>query len=283
MVYDRTSLRLERARHGGVAPFPVGWPAVFVALWVLLAAAFVALPWPVESKALAALHGLCAQQPTHSFYFGDHRLPFDARMTGIYSGFAVAALVLLLRGRWRAAGLPSAGVLVVLLAGIAALAVDGVNSTLVDAGIWHAYDPRNELRLATGLLTGTALAVLVWLLVGQIGFSRPGRRPGASLRGFRDLGVVLGAQSLMAVVVLSGWNPLRVPLTLVLMVSALLALTGLMLAFVLLLARRESRARRTADLAGPATLALVFALLLMGGLAIGRFLLEAWLGLPVQG
>jgi hypothetical protein len=35
----------------------------------------------------------------------------------------------------------------------------------------------------------------------------------------------------------------------------------------------------TADLAGPATVALVVALLVIGGLGGGRFLLEWWLGI----
>jgi len=83
-VYDQSSLSLERSRTGAVARGWRGWPAAFVSIWALLAIAFVLLPWPVEAKGVAVLHGLCAQQPTHTIYFGEQRLPFDARMTGIY-------------------------------------------------------------------------------------------------------------------------------------------------------------------------------------------------------
>lgn len=270
-------------RRGWVAHEVNGRAVAFGAVWAILALVFVALPWSIETKALAALHGLCAQQPSHSLYFGDQRLPFDARMTGIYGGFAVAAGVLLVRGRWRAAGIPRLGITLTLVAGIAMLAIDGINSTLVDAGLPYAYAPRNTLRLVTGLFTGSALAVFVFLLIGQVGFAKGGRRPGAPLAGWRDLGIVIGVQSAAALMVLSRWPPLRVPITMVLMGSAILALSGLMLAFVLLLGRRECCARSNAELAGPATLALVGAIILIGSLAAGRFLLEAWLGLPVQG
>src|SRR6266508_4425764 len=68
---------------------------------------FLAAPWSLEHKAHAALHGLCAQRPSHSFTLGTHRLPFDARMTGIYGGFLGASLYLFGRRRYLAAALPS--------------------------------------------------------------------------------------------------------------------------------------------------------------------------------
>lgn len=250
---------------------------------VALVAGFLLLPWSLEGKSLAVLHGLCAQQPTHSFYFGGQRLPFDARMTGIYGGFAVACGYLLARGRWRSGDVPSTPVLVLLALFVGALGLDGLNSTLRDLGQPYAYEPRNALRLATGLLTGTALAVFVWLLVVQVGFARTARRTGPPLRGARDLGQLLALQALYAGVVLSGVGVVRVPVTLLLLGAAVVAVSGMALAFVLLLGRRECRAVATPDLAGPAAVALLAALLLIGGMSGGRFLLEDWLDLPPPG
>ena len=34
-----------------------------------VAMAFLAAPWSFEQKAHAAMHGLCAQTPSHSFFF----------------------------------------------------------------------------------------------------------------------------------------------------------------------------------------------------------------------
>ena len=268
--YSDTTARLGQRQRSG-------WPAGLATIVAVFVLGFLLLPWSIEGKALAALHGLCAQQPGHSFYFGEQRLPFDARMTGIYGGFAVAVGYLLARGRWRFAGLPSIPILVLLALFVAVLGLDGLNSTLKDLGQPYAYEPHNELRLATGLLTGSSLALFIWLLVAQVGFARSARVARPAVTGTRDLGLLLGAQALFAVVVLGGWSPTRVPLTFLLLLAAVLAVSGLSLAFVLLLGRRECRSRQTLDLAEPATVALLVAFLLIGSLSGGRFLLEAWL------
>jgi uncharacterized membrane protein len=261
----------------GVAPGRRGWPLAFVALATTATVLFLAIPGSIEGKSLAALHGLCAQQPTHSLYYGDQRLPFDARMTGIYGGFATAALYLLARRRWRFGDVPAIPVVALLALFVVALGVDGVNSTLRDIGAWHAYTPNNELRLATGMLTGAALALFLWMLVAQVGFSPRVRVRRPPIAGPGDLALLLAVEAAVAGIVLSHWPPLRLPLTFVLLSAAVVVVTGLTLAFVLLLGRREARASTTADLAGPATIALAVALLTIGALGGGRFLLEWWL------
>lgn len=258
---------------------PGGWPAVFVALCVLPFAVFLMLPWSIEGKSLAVLHGLCAQQPTHTFYFGDSRLPFDARMTGIYGGFAVTSLYFLARGRWGQGGLPSLAVALVLLLFVATLGLDGLNSTLLDMGAWHLYEPMNELRLATGLLTGLALATFVWLLVGQVALQQTQRSLKPVVDGIKDIGAILLLFGVFAAVVTTSWEPLRLPLTVLLIASAVTVLTGLSLAFVLLIGRRENQARHTSQLAAPATVALLIAFTVMAITSGGRFILEAVYGI----
>ena len=269
----------QRIEHGARALDRLrGWPAAFIGLAGGALLVFLALPWPLEGKSLAVLHGLCAQIPSHSFYFGSARLPFDARMTGIYSGFATTALYLLARGRWRAGAVPTMGLLLALVAGVAIMGIDGLNSTLRDMGVWHAYEPLNALRLFTGQATGVALGVFIWLLFGQLAFAPSPARKRRVIDGPRDLAALSGVCVALGLVVLSGWGPLRAPLTLLLIGAAVTALTSLALAFVLLVGRRENRARTVRQLAGPATAALLIAYLIMGVSAGGRFLLEATLG-----
>lgn len=270
---------MATSTHSRRRAIPTGWPAVFIALCILPVAVFLLLPWSVEGKSLAVLHGLCAQQPGHTFYFGDSRLPFDARMTGIYGGFAVTSLFLMARGRWGQGGLPSLAVAAALGLFVVTLGIDGLNSTLLDMGLWHAYSPMNELRLATGLLTGVALATFVWLLLGQVSFRQTQRNLKPILSGYRDLGAIIVLLAAFGALVTTGWEPLRLPLTLLLITSAIAALTGLSLAFVLLVGRRENRAVTTAQLAGPATIALLIAFVIMGVTSGGRFLMEAAYGI----
>lgn len=259
-----------------------GWPALFVSLVAGSLAIFSLFPGSLEGKSLAVLHGLCAQQPTHSYYLGEARLPFDARMTGIYSGFALTCAYLLARGRWRAANLTQLRVVILLGLLILPLAVDGVNSFLKDIEVPYLYEPRNLLRTFTGLLLGTSLASFVWLLVGQTAF-RPTEKSGQPIwTGIGDVLLAIGLQLSLLVVVSTSWAPARVPLTYLLLLSATAAITGLLLPFVLLAARRECAARDARELAAPASLAYLAALLLIGFLAGGRFLLEALLDLPAQ-
>lgn len=258
-----------------------GWSGVFIALVVLAFALFTALPGTVEGKSLAVLHGLCAQQPTHSYYFGEARLPFDARMTGIYGGFAMTAGVLFLRGRWRAAGMQDIGVILALVVLVLPLAVDGTNSLLKDVEFPYLYEPRNILRTVTGLMLGTSLASFVWLLVNQTAFQPSPTSQAKVWKGLKELGLVLVGQ--MAVAAAIGFSDLqvRLPLTYLLMASAAAVVSGLLLPFVLLITRSEQRARSTYELARPATFSLLAALVFIAGMSGGRFLLEAMLGLPV--
>lgn len=141
---------------------PVPWT---VGVTLALMAGAVALLFLLPgSSLLQRLHwlgsGICAQLPTHSFYPGGQILPLCARNTGIYLGFLVTLLTLYASGRGRSQRLPRRSITIVLLCGVAAMAVDGINSLQLDLGMPHLYQPQNVLRLITGLLTGLALAML---------------------------------------------------------------------------------------------------------------------------
>jgi uncharacterized membrane protein len=108
--------------------------------------------------------GLCHQLPERSFFAGSHQVPVCARDTGIYVGFVLSLVVVWLLSRpRRPSELPPAGTLAVAVLFIGTMAVDGITSY---AG-WRTTT--NEIRLATGLLSGYGMAALLApILNGQL-------------------------------------------------------------------------------------------------------------------
>jgi uncharacterized membrane protein len=258
-------------------PFPLPAPALFPVVALGIAALFLAYPAAFDDKTRAALHGLCAQRPSHSFAFGDHLLPFDARMTGIYGGFAVAALYLLLRGRGRAWALPSWPALLLLAGGLGALAIDGINSTLLDLGLWHAYQPRNEFRLITGLMTGVALAVVVCFLLATTLWRR-GQPDQRVISGIGEITLLFTLQTPLALVLLVRPVWLYHLVAFGLLLSALVVVSSLSLVILTILGRRENRYATVAQLDRIGVTALLLGIGAMAAIAGGRFWLEAAFG-----
>jgi uncharacterized membrane protein len=250
------------------------WGVVFAAGIVV----FLLAPGAGSDKSRAVLHGLCAQTPTHSFEFGGTLLPFDGRMTGIYGGSILTIVSLIASRRVLFYGNPPLRVVLGLAAGVGLMAVDGFNSLLTDLEMWHPYESQNILRLVTGYLTGVALGVAsCWLLGSSIWRLS---RDKEGVRSFRDLIFPVGLLLPYAAVVVSGWDVLLVPITFFLMTAAWITLATLMLVVVLLLFRYEDQIANTRQLHIPGAIASGLALMIMLGLAGGRFWLERALGLP---
>ena len=149
--------------------------------------------------------GICAEIATHIFYAGGKLLPLCARNTGIYMGFFVTLLILRLLGKERAQSLPPRIIAILLLGGICLLAIDGSNSFLHDLGLPHLYQPQNSLRLATGLLTGLAVAACTLPTINRLLWCEYTAQQ--SIASWKEVGLFLAALALSfgAVVAQSGW------------------------------------------------------------------------------
>jgi len=249
------------------------FPMVVIGLVLL----FLAAPWSWQHKAHVALHGLCAQTPSHTLLLGGHALPFDSRMTGIYGGFLSTMIMLFTLGRHRAARLPSWPVIALLVLLVGAMAIDGFNSLLLDMMKPHLYQPDNRLRLVTGMGTGIALAVILCFLFAVSLWSRPNMKERV-LNG-RDLMLVVPAQIPFIALVLSGAGWLAFPMSLLLVVAALSVLSSLALVSIVLFRYIDCTFTKPSELQGVATLAILVAVVVMAGLSGGRFVLENVLNL----
>lgn len=160
------------------------------AAYVVALAVLAFLPGATLIERLRALDGgICAQLPTHSFFFGGQQLPLCSRNTGIYTGFSCTMLVLWATGRIRAAQLPGKWAALVLGLCVLLLAVDGFNSLFLDLGLPHLYQPHNLLRLATGLGTGTSMAAFIIPVANTLIWKHEDERP--SFASLRQLALML--------------------------------------------------------------------------------------------
>lgn len=246
---------------------------------VLLAgfAGFLAAPWPLAEKAHAVLHGLCAQIPSHTFLLGNQPLPFDARMTGIYSGLAVTMIAVGMRTRFRAAALPSRLLIAALAGFVLLMAVDGFNSLFLDLGMRHFYEPQNWLRLITGAGAGAALGVTLCYLTAQTLWSRPDYRSAAFT--WRDLAISMLAWLPIMVAVLSGAGSLFPVVTVILLASAVVTVCSISYMMLVLIRMTNNRHESFGQLGTEAAAGIVLGFVAIAVLACGRFALERWAGI----
>lgn len=244
-----------------------------------LGMAFLACPFPFQTKAHALLHGLCAQTPSHTLRLGDRALPFDARMTGIYIGFLGALMLVMLAGRRRSAGLPNwkAGILLVAFVGV--MAIDGFNSLFTDLGRPTLYEPDNRLRLLTGLSAGISLGVVLSMLMAMSLWTKPRVQDRILEKWWEPLGI-FAALLPVAGLTLTGAGMLYYPFAGLLIVSATIVLSALSLVVVTMLRGLDNRYDRWSEIQAPASLGLVLGVAVMLGLAGLRFALEAITNAP---
>jgi uncharacterized membrane protein len=241
--------------------------------------AFLAAPWSFELKAHAAMHGLCAQTPSHSFFFDGRALPFDGRMTGIYGGLLSTVVILVALGRHRAAGLPSIGAGVVLLAFVGAMALDGFNSLLTDLEKWHPYAPSNEYRLLTGWMAGIGIGTVIVMLAGMTLWRRPRTRERVIAHWWLPVVMLLPLVP-VRLLIGTGSDLVFYPFSLLLMASAVVAFTTLVLVTTLMLLNRENRYERFDQLRSLTAISVAIAIVLILAIGGGRFWLEAVTNAP---
>jgi len=224
-------------------------------------------------------YAFCHRIPSHSFHLTGRQLPLCARCSGTYLGALWGLFFMgVIRCR-RASRLPSAPILALLVGFFFLQAADGLNSYLtLFPALPHLYEPHNLLRFATGALNGLTISALVFPLFNFALWRVPDPVP--SIRGWREMGVLLmGIGGLIALV--STHSPvLLYPLAVGSTLTVILVLTLINTTIVVMVTGREGRAESWAQAWPFLLLGLDLSLLEMGALILLRGLITCWLDFP---
>ncbi len=248
------------------------WSAVLLGLVVGLLLGWALLPGlSAQQKLYVVFHGICAQ--SHNLVSGGVQLPLCARDSGMYLGYLVTLGVVLARRRGRAGRFAPWPVALAVLGLGLLMAADGLNSTLAELTLPHAYPPRNDLRLLTGMGAGVGLALLVYFVINTALRADLDEQL-TLLGGWRDLGLILGLLGLIVAALAANTPLFAWPLALLLSMAAIGNLTALFMLFPALLSGRGGRVSHLAQLALPTVIGLLFAVGFLLILAFARFVLE---------
>lgn len=257
------------------------WLGVGLALAGL--AAFIALTPPgLLDMADYVGAAVCHRLPEHSFHIEGRQLPLCQRCSGTFPGALTGLLVQWAFWRRRRARAFPHWSLMVAAGGFAALwALDGVNSFTSDpllapltpwasgVGIF-GYAPQPWLRVLSGVLMGAAMSMLLVPAFNQI-FWADGENT-SPVRSWRELVGLVAAELAVGALVFLGPDALLVPIALysVAGVIAMFILLGAMV-FVMLL-RLDLHYTRWREAWLPGVWGLVFALAIIGGMNLLRWL-----------
>jgi hypothetical protein len=172
-----------------------------------------------------------------------------------------------------------ASVLFILLVFVGLWGFDGLNSymTLFPGGP-HLYEPRNWLRLTTGLLNGLALIIFVFPIYNFTLWRRPTEE--RVIKSIWEFIAILPVVALLVLVIQAQIGFLLYPLAILssLGVLMLLVLINSMLAAVVL--GREGHALTWKQALVPLTVGTAMAILEISAIGLFRDYLTARLGLP---
>lgn len=259
------------------------WPrltAVIVALSVsIIVYAILLPPSTLLGKADVVGYAICHRIPERSFFLNGRQLPLCARCTGTFLGVVVGLTTMLILGRRRASRMPPLVVLGLLVMFTGFWAFDGLNSYLTFfPGAPNLYEPRNWLRLTTGLLNGLTLIILVVPIFNFTVWSEPSRE--RVIKNIFELLAILPVIAFLVWIVQAGIDPLLYPLAILSTLGVLIMLTLVNAMVAIIVLRREGYARTWRQTLVPLTVGAALAILQMTGMVLLRAYLTARFGLP---
>jgi hypothetical protein len=166
----------------------------------------------------------------------------------------------------------------------AAMVVDGINSTLQNFGS-NVWDSTNLVRLVTGSLAGTAVAFFLYPVFNMSIWSREVRKRESVLESPLELAGYMVLVGLMVALVLDQGDWLFYPLSFLSIIGMLALLTMANTMLVLIITRREGKARNFSEALTPILVAFLLSLIEITLISWGRASLAPYMannvGMPL--
>jgi uncharacterized membrane protein len=219
-------------------------------------------------------YAVCHRITDRSFTIAGRQLPLCARCTGMFLGVTLTFAVLGLAGRRRWSMLPPLRVILALIGFIGFMAIDGINSySHFFPNFPHLYEPRNWLRLSTGMGAGLAMGIILFPALAQSLWRDQEVRP--AIENFRELAGLMLLAGLAIVLVLSNQPTILYVLGMASALGVVLVLTAINGTALLILTRRDAQATNWGQAIRPLTIGLILALT---QIAVISFLRFTWTG-----
>lgn len=231
--------------------------------------AFLLAPWPLYDKLWGIAYGICPQRPDHSLFFGGVQMPIEAREGGMFAGFLLGFIYLVILGRGKAKRLPSPRILTLLVGFIVLMGLDGLNAVAYDLYLPTPYVPNLFMRSGTGLLTGLALSGIMIPIFNQSTWQQG--KPVASLSGWREVVPALLLLAIFWAAGLSGWKPLLYPISIMAIFGQVILMVSLGTMVASILLRREGQVSNFTELAPLILIGLIVVVAVLGATSIVRF------------
>lgn len=205
-------------------------------------------------------YSICHRITDRSFSVAGRQLPLCARCTGMYLGIMLAFTVLLLAGRQRRSQLPPLKIMVVLIGFVILMGIDGLNSySHFFETTPHLYQPRNWLRLATGIATGLTMGLILFPALAQTLWRKQIYR--SSIESYRELIGMVFLATIVVFLVLSEQPIVMYALGLISAVGVVITLASINGTAALILTKRDARSDNWRQAMLPLALGITLAII----------------------
>ena len=192
----------------------------------------------------------------------------------MYVGFIAVWAYLTVIGRGRAKGMPPAPILLALVLFVGVMGVDGVNATAFDLHknlpmVPILYEPRLQLRLATGFLTGIAFAGILTPVVNFSLWRADDNRP--IIENWKQVLVALAISGVLFIANESRVGILLYPFAIITSASVPILVGLINMVFLLSLFRKEGLAVTWFDALNPFAAGVFLGLIELGVLSLMRY------------